>query len=93
MKTKRKLAKVKKNAEVAAKLADLRAALKVTRGDLVTSGRRIGDLEAEVAALEAERDELGAEVDKSNDMVRAPPCLPAHYLSPPALRYRARLQG
>ena len=70
MKTKRKLAKVKKNAEVAAKLADLRAALKVTRGDLVTSGRRIGELEAEVAALEAERDELGAKVDKSNDMVR-----------------------
>ena len=70
MKTKRKLAKVKKNAEVAAKLADLRAALKVTRGDLVTSGRRIGELEAEVAALEAERDELGAEVEKSNDMAR-----------------------
>ena len=70
MKTNRKLAKVKKNAEVAAKLADLRAALKVTRGDLVTSGRRIGELEAEVAALEAERDELGAEVDKSNDMAR-----------------------
>ena len=70
MKTKRKLAKVKKNAEVAAKLADLRAALKVTRGDLVTSGRRIGELEAEVAALEAERDELGAEVDQSNDMAR-----------------------
>ena len=66
MKTKRKLAEVKKNAEVAAKLADLRAALKVTRGDLVTSGRRTGELEAEVAALEAERDELGAEVDKSN---------------------------
>ena len=70
MKTKRKLAKVKKNAEVAAKLADLRAALKVTRGDLVTSGRRIGELETEIAALEAERDELGAAVDKSNDMAR-----------------------
>ena len=36
MKINRKLAKVKKNAEVAAKLADLRAALKVTRGDLVS---------------------------------------------------------
>jgi len=68
MKTNRKLAKVKKNAEVAAELAVLRAELKVTRGYLVTSGRRIGELEAEVAALEAERDELGAEVDKSNDL-------------------------
>ena len=94
MKTNRKLAKAKKNAEVAAELADLRAALKVTRGDLVTSGRRIGELETEIAALEAER-ELGAEVDKSNDMVRAPPaCPPTTYLlSPPALRYRARLKG
>jgi chromosome segregation ATPase len=70
MKTNRKLAKVKKNAEVAAELAELRAELKVTRGALVTSGRRIGELEAEIAALEAERDELGAEVDKSNDMAR-----------------------
>ena len=70
MKTNRKLAKAKKNAEVAAELAVLRAELKVTRGYLVISGRRIGELEAEVAALEAERDELGAEVDKSNDMVR-----------------------
>ena len=70
MKTNRKLAKLKKNAEVAAELAELRAELKVTRGYLVISGRRIGELEAEVAALEAERDELGAEVDKSNDMVR-----------------------
>ena len=70
MKTNRKLAKVKKNAEVAAELAELRAELKVTRGYLVISGRRISELEAEVAALEAERDEPGAEVDKSNDMAR-----------------------
>ena len=70
MKTNRKLAKVKKNAEVAAELAELRAELKVTRGYLVTSGRRIGELEAEIAALEAERDELGAEVEKSNVMAR-----------------------
>ena len=70
MKTNRKLAKVKKNAEVATELAELRAELKVTRGDLVISGRRIGELETEIAALEAERDELGAAVDKSNDMAR-----------------------
>jgi chromosome segregation ATPase len=70
MKTNRKLAKAKKNAEVTADLAVLRAELKVTRGYLVISGRRIGVLEAEVAALEAKRDELGAEVDKSNDMAR-----------------------
>ena len=70
MKTNRKLAKVKKNAEVAAELAELRAELKVTRGYLVISGRRIGELETEIAALEAERDELGAAVDKSNDMAR-----------------------
>ena len=70
MKINRKLAKVKKNAEVAAELAELRAELKVTRGYLVISGRRIGELETEIAALEAERDELGAEVEKSNDMAR-----------------------
>jgi hypothetical protein len=46
MKTNRKLAKAKKNAEVTADLAVLRAELKVTRGYLVNSGRRIGELEA-----------------------------------------------
>ena len=47
MKTTRTLAKVKKNAEVAAELAELRAELKVTRGYLVISGRRIGELETQ----------------------------------------------
>jgi hypothetical protein len=60
------VSKMKKNAEVAAELAVLRAELNIT----VTCGRRIGELEAEVAALEAERDEPWAEVDKSNDMAR-----------------------